>query len=83
MYCSYYQASIPRATTGLFVAMLRAHEHLCFDRTYDVENGTFEFFVPLGLEKTFEHFMTGMCSKKIVTMFQRMPNRLAETVHNF
>jgi len=42
----YYRATIDRTRCWYFVAILRSFEHMVFDRTYDVQNSVFEFFVP-------------------------------------
>ena len=56
-YCSYYQANVRQEDTWFFVATLRAHDHLAFDRTHDKATGLFEIFVPEGCEPEFLRIM--------------------------
>ncbi len=77
-YCLYYQAKINLPLTWLFVAALRSCEHICFDRTFDVSKGVFEFFVPVDQEKIFLSFMDYMQQKQIVTRIEKKENRLKQ-----
>ena len=63
-YCQYYQAKVKTSETWFFVAVIRSCENLVFDRTFDVENGIFEFLVPEGSEKDFLKFMEYMEREK-------------------
>ena len=63
---AYYRALVERERTWFFTATLRSFEHLCFDRTYDVGTGTFEFFVSPGLTQEFESLMRWYADQKIV-----------------
>jgi hypothetical protein len=76
-YCRYYQAHVERERTWFFTSLLRAQEHLCFDRTLDPHSGLFEFFVPEGLEAPFESFMHTMHELGVVSNLNAQPNRLA------
>lgn len=75
--CLYYQAKINLPLTWLFVAAIRSCEHMCFDRTIDVSQGTFEFFVPRDQEHDFLSFMQKMQQLSLVSGLQKLPNRLA------
>ena len=52
-FSSYYQAQVKPSQTWYFVAILRSFEHMVFDRTFNVTQGIFEFFVPPDTEKYF------------------------------
>lgn len=78
MVSKYYQARIEREYTWFFVATLRAHEHLAFDRTLDKSSGLFEFFVPADRALFFEQLMNYYQSIGIVHNVQELPNRLLE-----
>lgn len=77
-YCAYYQAQIPTNRTHFFVALLRSHEHLCFDRTLTQSPNVqlFEFFVPVGKQKEFEAIMGWFESLGISSNLQQLPNRI-------
>ena len=76
--CSYFQARVLREQTWLFVALLRSNEHLCFDRTIDVSQGRFEFFVPVDNAARFLELMRGFEVTGLISDLQALPNRLAE-----
>lgn len=76
--CSYYQAHVKQDACWFFVATLRSYEHLCFDRTYDVERSIFEFFVPTEQEEVFVAFMQDMERRGVVSQFHKLPNRLTD-----
>lgn len=76
--CSYYQAHVVPAQAWFFVGILRSFEHLCFDRTLDVEKSIFEFFVPQDLEQPFLALMHLFQERGIVTEFHSLPNRLTD-----
>jgi hypothetical protein len=75
-YCYYYQAKIPPHNCWLITGLLRSHDHIAFDRTIDVENSIFEFFVPQGQEEEFVVFMRAMLSHGIIDWFKKLPNRI-------
>ena len=77
-YCSYYQAYVDKKTTWFFVAILRSHEHLSFDRTLDKETGLFEFFVPKNQENDFCELMDQLNKQKIISELKKLPNRLKD-----
>ena len=72
----YFQAQVSKKECWFLVAILRSFEHLSFDRTYDRETSTFEFFVPLEQKKIFLEIMAFFQEKRIVTTLSAMPNRL-------
>lgn len=74
-FCLYYQASINKSLTWFFVATFRSFEHIGFDRTYDVEQGIFEFFVPEDLQYDFLFIMKNYEGMKIVSNLKQLPNR--------
>lgn len=76
--CSYYQAHVLKSKTWLFVAIMRSFEHCCFDRTFDKQQGIFEFFVPAQLEPDFIHIMNYFQDQAIVHSFHKLPNRLLD-----
>lgn len=76
LYCSYYQAHIPREKAWFLVAVFRSYEHLAFDRTIDKERSIFEFFVPVDLEHYFLELMHMLQQRGAVGELQKLPNRL-------
>jgi len=76
-YCLYYQAHVVPAHCWFLTATLRSHEHISFDRTVDVENSIFEFFVPEATEKYFLDVMQYYQEHGMVKNLQKLPNRLA------
>ncbi len=77
-YCSYYQAKISRRECWFFVAVLHSYDHLSFDRTLDIENSIFEFFVPESTEPYFLEAIQQMIDIDLVSDFKKLPNRLQE-----
>jgi hypothetical protein len=76
--CAYYQATVQRKIGWFFVGALRSFEHVCFDRTVDVANSCFEFFVPVEQEQLFVAIMEDMQARGVVTHFVKLPNRLMD-----
>jgi hypothetical protein len=75
-YCSYYRAHIKKPEVISFVSILKSFDHLCFDRSYDVEKSIFEFFVPHSQEELFLKLLTSFEHKGIVSAIEKLPNRL-------
>lgn len=75
-YCSYFQAHVVKKDTLFFVATVRSNDHLMFDRTFDVEQGIFEFFVPIDNEERFVQLMKYYEKEGIVSDLKKLPNRL-------
>ena len=76
IFCSYYQAYVKPQTGWFVVAALKSFDHLCFDRTVDVEASIFEFFVPEQYEPTFLDIMKWMEESGYVGEIKKLPNRL-------
>lgn len=77
-WCVYYRAHVKREKVWFFVAVLRSYEHLCFDRTYDIEASIFEFFVPPLLEKDFLAVISLLKDEGIVSDLVPLNNRVLE-----
>ncbi|HJZ22841.1 MAG TPA: hypothetical protein VJ201_00125 [Candidatus Babeliales bacterium] len=75
-YCLYYQARVEPSTTWFFTGVLRSFEHLCFDRTLNVQESIFEFFVPQEQEKYFIEVLEYFVKNKMVFDLTKLPNRL-------
>lgn len=75
-YCVYYRAGIVRSQVWFFVAILRSFDHVAFDRTYDVANSVFEFFVPAKMESYFVEIVRSLEKEGVVQFLHKMPNRL-------
>jgi hypothetical protein len=78
VYGSYYQAHVVEKECWFLVAIMRSFEHLAFDRTYNKETSTFEFFVPVDLESTFLELMDFFKAQGIVRDLHHLPNRLQD-----
>jgi len=76
-FCLYFQARVVKKETWFFVATLRFHEHMAFDRTLDVTTGVFEFFVPEAYQERFLTFMRRMEREGVVSEVIQLPNRLS------
>ncbi len=74
-YCQYYQSKVNSGKTWFFVAAIRSCENLVFDRTFDVQNGIFEFLVPENFEIEFLKFMNYMESRGIISDLKKLDNR--------
>lgn len=77
-YCSYYQACISKAEVWYVASILRSFEHVAFDRTINVEESRFEFYVAPALEDVFLHIIAYFEEKGLVTQLQKLPNRLMD-----
>lgn len=75
-WCVYYQAWVKPSECWYLTAILRSYEHLAFDRTIDVENSIFEFFVPEMMVPFFENVMKEFEIQGIIKDLQRKENRL-------
>jgi hypothetical protein len=75
-YCSYYQAHIPREYCWFVVAGLKGYDHVALDRTIDVKNSIFEFFVPIDMEPLFCELMEAFIVKGCVQNLKKLKNRL-------
>jgi len=75
-YSLYYRAHIVKAEVWFFVAVLRSFDHVSFDRTYDVTNSIFEFFVPDSMEPYFLEIIGALAKEGIIDRLEKMPNRL-------
>jgi len=76
LFSSYYQAYVKPQTCWFVVAALKSFDHLCFDRTIDVEKSIFEFFVSEQYEATFLEIMKWMEEGGYVGDIKKLPNRL-------
>ena len=74
----YYQAQIPKQFGWYITAILRSYDNLAFDRTIDVPNNIFEFFVAPDKEEEFLAFMQLMEKKGAALNIQKLPNRFLE-----
>lgn len=75
-YCAYYQAQVERSRSLFLVALLRSYEHVSFDRTFDVPNSIFEFYVPEDQEGYFLSVMRAFEQEGIIKSLNKLPNRL-------
>lgn len=76
--CVYYQARVVRSQAWFFVAVLRSFDHVAFDRTYDVSESVFEFFVPEAMEPYFIEIMSSLQAHGVVDELHKLSNRLAD-----
>lgn len=77
-YCQYYQAHVDRSECWFFVGVMRSFEHMNFDRTLDLQNSIFEFFVPETMEDQFLRIMDYFKRHNIVSDLKKLPNRLLD-----
>ncbi|OGB84137.1 hypothetical protein A3F66_03025 [candidate division TM6 bacterium RIFCSPHIGHO2_12_FULL_32_22] len=76
MFCKYYQAKISRSDVWYLVSILKSFDHISFDRTIDIENSIFEFFIPEDFDKIFLNLMAYFQKEGIVLNIESMDNRL-------
>ena len=76
--CSYYVANVERHQANYFVAIMKAFDNLFFDRTIDVEQSLFEFFVPASNEAQFLELMDHFIQEGLVTNLTKTTNRLSD-----
>ena len=74
-WCSYYRAHVQREKVWFFVAAMRSQEHVCFDRTFDVRESIFEFFVPVSQEEMFLRMLVFFEREGIVSQLVKLENR--------
>ena len=77
-YCQYYQAHVKRSECWFFAGIFRSFEYMGFDRTLDLKNSIFEFFVPDAMEDQFLRLMNYFQDAGIVSNLQKLPNRLLD-----
>ena len=73
---AYYQAHVGRSYCNYLVAILKSFDHMVFDRTIDVENSIFEFFVPQAMVPMFLEVMSHLESEGILSNLKQKENRL-------
>ena len=78
-YCHYYRAHVVRDQAWFFVAIARSYEHVMFDRTYDPQTSTFEFFVPNDMGSHFLDVMAVLIKQGVVENLQSFDNRLLDS----
>ena len=76
--CSYYVANVERHNANYFVAVIKAFDNLVFDRTIDVEQSLFEFFVPEACEAQFLALMDHFAQEGLISNLRKTENRLAD-----
>ena len=76
MYGLYYQAHVAEKHCWYFVGVLRSFEHLVFDRTFDKQQGIFEFFLPPEQEEAFLAIMEYFKKEGIIAHLVKMEHRL-------
>lgn len=77
MYCIYYQAYVVPSHGWFVVAILKSFDHMLFDRTIDVENSIFEFFVAPRAENVFLEVMENLALQGYISNLIKKDNRLA------
>jgi len=78
MYSLYYQAEVERSKCWIVSATLRYHEHLAFDRAFDVEKSIFEFFVSPDFEGDFLRVMLVLEKAGMIFDLKKLPNRIQQ-----
>jgi hypothetical protein len=71
----YYQARVNRRFSWFVVAVLKSYEHVAFDRTIDVDQSIFEFFVPVDTHHMFVYVIERLEKEGLVTDRVCLPNR--------
>ena len=76
MYCLYYTARLERTTTWFVTGILRAENHLVFDRALEDHPHVFEFFVPPQKEEEFLDLMSVLIKRGNILSLEKKENRL-------
>ena len=79
LYCAYYQAHIQRESCWFVTAALKSYEHIAFDRTINVPDSIFEFFVAPDAESYFVELMNYFQEHGYVSNMVKLPNRLMDS----
>jgi hypothetical protein len=82
LYCEYYQAHIQREACWFVTAALKSYEHVAFDRTINVAESIFEFFVAPATESCFVELMNYFQEQGYVSGLIKLPNRLMDVMEN-
>lgn len=78
LYCKYYQAQVSKKDVWFLVSILKSMDNLEFNRTIDIENSIFEFFVPEDNKQLFLKVMNFLIKKNVVFDLKELPNRLKD-----
>ena len=78
MYSLYYQAEVERSKCWIVSATLRYHEHIAFDRAFNVEESVFEFFVAPDFEGDFLRVMLVLEKAGMIFNLKKLPNRIQQ-----
>lgn len=76
-YCAYYTGHVKKETAWLLTAILRGTEHVVFDRTLDVQESIFEFFVPVSMEPIFLEVADYLKRENLLLTLEKQENRLS------
>ncbi len=79
LFCSYYTGAVERSKVWVLVSALRGTEHICFDRTLDVQSSVFEFFVPHDTEHIFLQVMDYLKKDGVLLSLEKKENRLIDS----
>ena len=75
-YVSYYFVGrVERSKVWVLVSAVRATEHVCFDRTLDVAESIFEFFVSPSMVSVFLEVMDYLKKERVLLSLEQLPNR--------
>lgn len=77
-YCIYYTGHVKRETAWLLSAILHGTEHVAFDRTIDIKESIFEFFVPVDMEPVFLELTDYFKKEGLLLSLDKKKNRLID-----
>ena len=73
--CLYFVGKVERSKVWVLVSAMRATEHVCFDRTLDVQNSIFEFFVPEAMLPIFLQVTDYLKKEHVLLSLEQALNR--------
>jgi hypothetical protein len=76
LFSVYYRSHVQKEYAWFVVGGLKGFEYLSFDRTVDVNNSIFEFFVSPDLEDVFLEVIHYFEQKGFITCLEKKENRL-------
>jgi len=75
-FCLYYVGQVKKEKVWMLSSALRGTEHIAFDRTIDVTQSLFEFFVPVSMESIFLELMDYLRCEGVLLSLEKKENRL-------
>ena len=76
-WCAYYTGHVKKEKAWMLTAVLRGAENVAFDRTLNVKESIFEFFVPEDMENIFLQAAEYLKKQDVLLTLVKEKNRFA------